>query len=97
MDSLRGQLASKGAEIAGQMETAAGLASDKASMEARLREAERAKSRCELEASQPKEVGRLGAGGGVAAQSGAGCMRGMSCSSCSFSRCCPLAAECMPA
>jgi hypothetical protein len=55
VDGLKGQLAAKGAELAAQLEAAAGLAAEKAAAEARAREADRAKTRLELDVAQLKE------------------------------------------
>jgi chromosome segregation ATPase len=63
VDSLKGQLAAKGAELAGQLEAAASLAAEKAGAEARAREADRAKTRLELDVAQLKQV-RVGCGCG---------------------------------
>jgi len=57
VETLRGQLASKGTDLAAQLEAAAALAADKAVVEARAREADRAKSRLDLEVAQLREVG----------------------------------------
>jgi len=56
VDTLKSQLAAKGAELAAQLESAAALAADKAVAEVRAREAERAKSRLELDVGQLKQV-----------------------------------------
>lgn len=71
VDDLRGQLAAKGADLAGRMEEAAAAAAAKAAADAGLREAERARSRAELEAAQLREVGVGRRGGGVAMARGA--------------------------
>lgn len=80
VDQLKGQLAAKGAELAAQLEAAGALAAERAAAEARAREAERAKSRLELETAQLKEVrgvqrGRVG--GATTSQPGWGRARGV--------------------
>jgi hypothetical protein len=57
VDSLKTQLAGKGTELAAQLTAAAGVAADGALAEARAREADRARSRLELEVAQLKQVG----------------------------------------
>lgn len=69
MDSLRTQLAAKAAEMASQLAGAGGLVAERSAAEARAREADRAKGRLELEVTQLREVGRVGAGVHAAASS----------------------------
>jgi chromosome segregation ATPase len=54
--ALKSQVEARGTELAAQLEAAALLARDRAAAEARAREAERAKSRLELDVAQLQEV-----------------------------------------
>lgn len=56
VDTLKAQLATKGGELAVQLQSAAELTTARAAAEARAREADRAKSRLDLEVTQLKEV-----------------------------------------
>jgi hypothetical protein len=58
VESLRAQLTTQGAELAVQLEQAARLVGEHAAAEARAREADRAKTRLQLDASQLRQVRR---------------------------------------